>query len=114
MGFEVLGPHINYSYQDYTAENGGIRIGLLAVNGIGPRFCERILRERENGPFVSIKEFCLRDNLPQDIILRLSLAGAFLGLPFLDFGLGTEDFNSTIRNQKSEIQNALSRKQACG
>jgi DNA polymerase III alpha subunit len=29
-GFEVLGPHINYSHQDYRAENGGIRIGLLA------------------------------------------------------------------------------------
>ena len=42
---------------------------------------ERILRERENGPFTSIKTFCLRVNLPQEIILRLSLAGAFLGLP---------------------------------
>lgn len=74
-GFEVLGPHINYSGQDYTAENRGIRIGLLAVNGLGPRFCERILRERENGPFASIKEFCRRVNLPQEIILRLCLAG---------------------------------------
>ena len=80
-GFEVLGPHINFSHQDYTAENGGIRIGLLALNGLGPRFCERILRERDKGPFTSIKAFCLRVNLPQEIILRLSLARAFLGLP---------------------------------
>jgi DNA polymerase III alpha subunit len=80
-GFEVLGPHINYSCEDYTAENRAIRIGLLALNGLGPRFCERILKERHNEPFTSIKEFCVRVNLPQDITLRLSLAGAFLGLP---------------------------------
>jgi DNA polymerase III alpha subunit len=86
-GFEVLPPHINYSYNDYTAENRGIRIGLLAINGLGPRFCERILRERGQGAFVSIKEFCRRVKLPQEIILRLSLAGAFLGLPFWDCGL---------------------------
>jgi DNA-directed DNA polymerase III PolC len=80
-GVEVLPPHINYSHTDYTAEKRGIRIGLLAIKGLGPRFCERILRERGQGAFVSIKEFCLRVNLPQEIILRLSLAGAFLGLP---------------------------------
>jgi DNA-directed DNA polymerase III PolC len=80
-GFEVLGPHINYSGQDYTAENGGIRIGLLALNGLGPKFCERILRERDNGPFTSIKAFCSRVNLPREVILRLSLAGAFVGVP---------------------------------
>ncbi|MCK4728544.1 MAG: DNA polymerase III subunit alpha, partial [Desulfobacterales bacterium] len=79
-GFQVLGPHVNYSRQDYAAENGGIRIGLSALNGLGPQFCERILRERDRGPFVSIKEFCQRVNLPQEIILRLSLAGSFLGL----------------------------------
>jgi DNA-directed DNA polymerase III PolC len=81
-GIEVRTPHINDSCEDYTAENGAIRIGLSAINGMGPQFCKRILRERENGPFTSIKAFCLRANLPQEIILRLSLAGAFLGLPF--------------------------------
>jgi DNA-directed DNA polymerase III PolC len=80
-GIEVRTPHINDSHEEYTAENGAIRIGLSAINGIGPQFCKRILRERENGPFTSIKAFCLRANLSQEIILRLSLAGAFLGLP---------------------------------
>ena len=80
-GFEALSPHVNYSREDYAAENGGIRIGLLALNGIGPQFCERILRERNLGSFASIREFCQRVNLPREIILRLSLAGAFLGLP---------------------------------
>jgi len=81
-GIEIRTPHINASHEDYTAENGAIRIGLSAINGIGPQFCKRILREREHGPFASIKAFCLRANLPQAIILRLCLAGAFLGLPF--------------------------------
>jgi DNA polymerase III alpha subunit len=80
-GFEVLDPHINYSHQDYTAENSSIRIGLSALNGLGPRFCERVLKERKQRPFTSIKEFCRRVKLPQEIVLRLSLAGAFLGLP---------------------------------
>jgi DNA-directed DNA polymerase III PolC len=81
-GIEVRTPHINDSHEEYTAENGAIRIGLSAINGIGPQFCKRILAEREKGPYTSIKAFCLRTNLPQEIILRLSLAGAFLGLPF--------------------------------
>jgi DNA polymerase III alpha subunit len=80
-GIEIRGSHINESRADYTAENGAIRIGLSALNGLGPKFCERIMRERDNGPFTSVKAFCLRTNLPQKIILRLSLAGAFLGLP---------------------------------
>jgi DNA-directed DNA polymerase III PolC len=80
-GIEILRPHINHSDQDYRAENSGIRMGLLALNGLGLKFSERILRERENGLFTSVKAFCLRVNLPQEIILRLSLAGAFLGLP---------------------------------
>jgi DNA-directed DNA polymerase III PolC len=91
-GFEVLGPHINYSHENYTAENGGIRIGLLALNGVGPRFCERILRERDNEPFTSIKTFCSRVNLPQEVILRLSLAGAFLGVPLNDHGFRSKDY----------------------
>lgn len=80
-GFEIMGPHVNYSHQHYAAENGGIRMALSAINGLGPKFCERILRERKEGPFSSIKMFCLRVCLPQEIVLRLSLAGAFLGLP---------------------------------
>ncbi len=87
MGFEVLGPHINHSHQDYKAERGGIRIGLSAVNGLGPRFCDRILKERDNGSFASIKAFCRRVDLPQEVVLRLSLAGAFLGVPLLDRGM---------------------------
>jgi DNA-directed DNA polymerase III PolC len=96
-GFEVLPPHINYSHKDYTAENRGIRIGLSAINRLGPQFCKRILREREQGTFASIKEFCRRVDLPQEIILRLSLAGAFLGVPLQDCG---------FRNLDGEIINA--------
>jgi len=80
-GIKIRPPHINASHEDYTAENKRIRIGLCAINGLGPNFCKRILKERGNGPFPSIKAFCLRVNLPQEIILRLSIAGAFRGLP---------------------------------
>jgi DNA-directed DNA polymerase III PolC len=80
-GIEILGPHINYSHEDYRAEKGGIRIGLSALRGLGPTLCGRILEERGKGSFTSIRAFCLRVNLPQEIILRISLSGAFLGLP---------------------------------
>ncbi|MBW2172689.1 MAG: DNA polymerase III subunit alpha [Deltaproteobacteria bacterium] len=95
-GFEVLGPHINYSHQDYTAEKRGIRIGLLALNGLGPRFCDRILSERDNGPFTSVKTFCSRVNLPQEIVLRLSLVGAFVGVPINE--CGTRNGECGIKN----------------
>jgi DNA-directed DNA polymerase III PolC len=80
-GIEIYPPHINASDPDYTAENGAIRIGLCAVNGLGPKLCRRILRERVEAPFSSINQFCRRVTLPRETILRLSLAGAFLGIP---------------------------------
>jgi len=81
MGIEIYPPHINASNQDYTAENGGIRVGLSAINGLGPKLCKHILGKRGDRPFSSIRQFCRRVTLPREIILRLSLAGAFLGVP---------------------------------
>lgn len=80
-GIEIYPPHINASNQGYTAENGGIRIGLSAINGLGPKLCNHILEKRGDHPFSSIRQFCRRVTLPREIILRLSLAGAFLGIP---------------------------------
>ncbi len=63
LGISVLPPRINQSYSGFTAENGNIRFGLLAVKNIGRGFVERVVSEREkNGNFTGLYNFCERMN----------------------------------------------------
>jgi DNA polymerase III alpha subunit len=66
---------------EYTRENEGIRVGLCAIKGIGPKIAERIVREREErGPFESITDFVLRVKPTKRIKDTLWAIGAFEGL----------------------------------
>jgi DNA-directed DNA polymerase III PolC len=79
--FPVYPPHVNSSMVEYTRENEGIRVGLCAIKGIGPKIAERIVREREErGPFESITDFVLRVKPTKRIKDTLWAIGAFEGL----------------------------------
>ena len=41
-------------------EEEGIRFGLAAVKNIGRGFIQSVVRERESGPFTSLRDFCTR------------------------------------------------------
>jgi DNA polymerase-3 subunit alpha len=56
----VLPPDVNQSRADFTAAAGTIRFGLGAVKGLGAKAIETILAAREEGPFTSLHDFCLR------------------------------------------------------
>ncbi len=59
-GIKLLPPDINKSRAGFTAENGNVRYGLLAVKNLGKAFIDRIIQERNNGEYTSLADFCIR------------------------------------------------------
>lgn len=80
-GIEVLPPDINKSEMNFSEEGEGIRFGLLAVKNLGKGVIEGLCEERkENGPFLSFYDFCLRMDgrgLNRRALEGLIFAGAF-------------------------------------
>ncbi len=80
MGIEILPPDINESEVGFAIKDGKIRFGLAAVKNVGEGAIEEIIRVREEGPFKSFEDFCLRVDLKKvnkRVIEALIKAGAF-------------------------------------
>jgi len=61
-GIRVLPPCINKSGSGFTPDGNNIRFGLSAVKNLGIALIERLIAEREqNGPYLSMYDFCLRN-----------------------------------------------------
>ncbi len=57
----VLPPDVNTSAAAFTAQNGQIRFGLLAVRNMGLHLIDAIQRQRQTGgPFTDYYDFCRR------------------------------------------------------
>src|SRR5690625_778790 len=59
----VLPPSINKSFGRYSVEDGHIRMGLLSIKGINRQTVSEIIKNRKNGPFTDLFDFCLRISL---------------------------------------------------
>jgi DNA polymerase-3 subunit alpha len=59
-GIAILPPDVQYSYKDFTIENGSIRFGLEAIRNVGGQLVEKIIEERQKGLFKSFYDFTLR------------------------------------------------------
>ncbi|MCC8147242.1 MAG: DNA polymerase III subunit alpha [Bacteroidales bacterium] len=86
MGIKVMGPDVNESELNFTAnKEGHIRFGLGGIKGVGRGAVEAIVNEREkNGPFTSVFDFVERVNLTacnKKNLEALSLSGAFDNFP---------------------------------
>jgi error-prone DNA polymerase len=77
FGVKVLPPDINKSFDNYTAEDGAIRVSLRQLKGMSEEALESILAERTKGEFTSLRDFVLRTNTSQPIIENLIKVGAF-------------------------------------
>ena len=81
MGIALLPPDVNASEADFTVAGDDIRFGLVAIKGIGRGFIRELSAERaENGPFVSLQDFCrrmVRRDLNRRAVESLIRAGAF-------------------------------------
>ena len=79
-GIPVLQPDVNESRDDFTARGETIRFGLGAVKGVGSKAIEAIIAAREDGPFSSLHDFCLRIRsqlVNRRVIESLVKCGAF-------------------------------------
>ena len=80
-GIAVLAPDINKSKAYFSVENGAVRIGLVAIKGVGHAAIESIIKEREaNGEFKTFEEFITRCDshaLNKSLVKNLISAGAF-------------------------------------
>ncbi|MCL1912168.1 MAG: DNA polymerase III subunit alpha, partial [Leptospirales bacterium] len=79
-GISVLPPSINSSFYNFTIEDGKIRFGFGAVKGLGEKAVENIMDIREEGGFVSVKDFFERIDmtaLNRGCVESLIKAGAF-------------------------------------
>ncbi len=59
-GIKILPPDVNLSGRNFTADSDGIRFGLLAVRNIGSSLVDALIKERQNGCFKSMYDFCDR------------------------------------------------------
>src|SRR5216110_85470 len=79
-GIAILPPDVNESSEDFTVTGETIRFGLAAVKGVGSKAIEAILAAREDGPFTSLADFCLRVRgqlVNRRVIESLVKCGAF-------------------------------------
>ncbi len=53
----VLPPDVNASTMDFSAANGQVRYGFLAIKNVGKLFIDALLNERKRGAFRSFEDF---------------------------------------------------------
>src|SRR5438552_622739 len=76
----ILPPDVNASREDFTAAGETIRFGLGAVKGVGSKAIESIIAVREESPFTTLADFCLRVRgqlVNRRVIESLVKCGAF-------------------------------------
>ncbi|MBE6842602.1 MAG: DNA polymerase III subunit alpha [Ruminococcus sp.] len=80
-GVSLIRPSVNESNFDFTVTDKGIRFGLSAIRNIGVKIVETVIEERrQNGNYVSIRDFFLRNHrcgLSKRMMESLIFAGAF-------------------------------------
>lgn len=60
MGIRLGTPNINTSMKGFTAGNNVIYYGMLGIKNLGNDFIEEIIKERQNGDFKDLFDFCSR------------------------------------------------------
>ena len=80
----LLPPDINKSYADFSVEDGAVRLGFSAVRNVGRAFAEALVRERQNGEFLSVEDFAVRmfsAHISRNYMEALIKCGAFDAFP---------------------------------
>jgi error-prone DNA polymerase len=76
-GVQFLPPDINRSQWGYKLEDGGIRVGLQRVQGLGERVWEAIAQARGAELFADVRDFCRRVALPKPLVMDFIRVGLF-------------------------------------
>jgi len=83
-GVGILPLDVNKSSDNYTVEDGAIRISLGQLKGMSAEALKSILSERAEGRFTSLRDFILRTDTSQPVIENLIKVGAFDALGVRD------------------------------
>jgi error-prone DNA polymerase len=75
-GIPILPVGIHTSAANCTVENGGIRLGLRYVKGLGDTGSARIVEARQDGAFTNLADFCRRTTLSRHLVENLIRVGA--------------------------------------
>lgn len=73
---ELLPPHLNRSERGFKVFNGKILFGLEAIKGVGEKFVDALIEERNKKPFENFKDFYERMSPSVSIVVSLAKAGA--------------------------------------
>lgn len=84
---KVLPPNINKSFVKFSIEDKSIRYGLGGILNVGEA-AKIIIRERKNGEFKSIEDFCKR--VPKKYVNKRVMEGLLYTNAFSDFGSMTK------------------------
>jgi DNA polymerase-3 subunit alpha/error-prone DNA polymerase len=77
LGLSILGPDVNRSAWEFREEHGGVRVGLMAVEGLTVARTRGIVAEREeSGPFSGIANLVARCRPDPEDLQRLCAVGA--------------------------------------
>ena len=60
LGIRLAPPDINTSMKGFTASGKTVNYGLLGIKNLGGEFIEEIIKERKNGRFEDLFDFCRR------------------------------------------------------
>jgi len=115
-GIRVLPPDVNESAMDFAVSTNSIRFGLCAIKNVGEGAMQSVVSAREqNGPFVSLFDFCSRLDLRlvnKKCLESLVQAGAFdsMGLNRAQFFENVERaaaFGLSVQNHAMNGQGGL-------
>ena len=80
-GLELLPVDIYLSAgRKFTIENEKIRIPLIGINGLGGAVIDAIIKEREEGKFISVEDLKRRTKMSQPVVDKLKNIGAISSL----------------------------------
>ncbi|MBI3853305.1 MAG: DNA polymerase III subunit alpha [Verrucomicrobia bacterium] len=107
LGLKLLPPSANEPGPAFAPHGNTIRVPLLRVKGLAEKTKDAILRERERGPFDSLRDFyCRVLPSPEEIesMIRVGAFDEFGQARTAQFWDAQRLVKSEIRNPKSEIK----------
>lgn len=76
FGVGLLPPHLNKSDRGFKVSDNQILFGLEAIKGVGEKFVDVLIEERNKGNFKNFNDFYERMNPSNSVVIALTKAGA--------------------------------------
>ena len=76
FGVEILPPHLNDSDRTFSIKDGKILFGLEAIKGIGSKFVDIIIEERNKKAYSNFNDFYKRTSPSVAMVVSLAKSGA--------------------------------------